>query len=166
MCPDPATVQGVPQGFPLGREGPSKEGTHVGTRAAIFVQRGALDGKQQKVCLEYIDRQHWSMLHVVPYWAPEDAVSLVRDGTVDVIVTAFDSQAARALAADLGPHGRVLFVHPAPTVIEITARLRVASLVDLILRWRSKGRTIEEIAEDIDGETTDVRAILRRAGEQ
>jgi predicted transcriptional regulator len=36
----------------------------------------------------------------------------------------------------------------------------------LILRWYDAGRTSHEIAEELNADTTDVRAILRRGGRQ
>jgi hypothetical protein len=136
----------------------------MGTKAAIFIQRGAPEAKQQRVCLAYVDEMRWSMLDLVPHWAPEAAVALVRRGVVDVIVTAFDSKAAHLLAAEIAPIGRVVYVHPEPTEIQPPAH-RPLTIVDLILRWRRRGRSVEEIAQEIDGEATDVRAILRKAGE-
>jgi hypothetical protein len=136
----------------------------MGTKAAIFIQRGAPEEKQQRVCLAYVEEMRWSMLDLIPHWAPEDAVTLVRRGVVDVIVTAFDSKAAHLMAAEIAPTGRVVYVHPEPTEIHSPAH-RPRTIVDLILRWRRRGRTVEEIAEEIDGETKDVRDILRKAGE-
>jgi hypothetical protein len=136
----------------------------MGRRAAIFIQHGVEIRKQAAACIQFIDEQRWSMLHVVPSHAPEDAVRLVEAGTVQVVVTAYDSRAAQALAADIGDRGRVLFVHPEPTTIEPPKPLPPRSLVRLILRWVRRGRTVEEIAEDLEQDTGDIREVIRRTG--
>lgn len=140
----------------------------MGDRAVILVQRGAPRDKQVATCLEWVALEHLPMETIVPHSAPEQAVRLVRRGTVGTVVVAFDSRAARAIAADIQGHGRVVVVHPTPFEIcpPEPEHRRLPSLVELILRWRGKGRTVEEIAADLDGDTTDVRAILRRASEQ
>lgn len=138
----------------------------MGTRSAIFIQRGVEVRKQTAACIRYIESEHWSMLHVVPYHAPHDAVRLVRDGTVDVVVTAYDSRAAQALAADIGHAGRVIFVHPNPTEIPPPPRKLRSGVTELILRWWRRGdRSVADIAADVETDTTEIREILRRAGE-
>lgn len=137
----------------------------MGTRAAIFVQGGAPGRKQERMCLRQIEAEHWELMGIVPQSAPRDAVVLVSAGVVDVIVTAFDSPAAQRLAADIGPRGQVVYVHPQPGVIVPKSSLP-ASLADLIMRWWHRGRTVTEIAIDVGSETCDVRNIIRRAGEQ
>ncbi len=137
----------------------------TGTRSAIFIQRGVPAQKQADACLEYTSAERWKMRHYVPYWAPEDAVNLVRTGAVDVVVTAYDSPEVRRLAQEVGAAGRVLFVHPRPTVVEPTHRSLPASLGDLVLRWFRRGRSVEEIAAEVDGDTSDIRDLLRQEGE-
>jgi hypothetical protein len=139
----------------------------MGTRAAIFIQRGVEVRKQAAACMDYIDQERWSMLHVVPYYAPDDAMRLVHDGTVDVIVTAYDSRAVRALAEDIGPDGKVMFIHPAPTVVEVERRHgTLPTLGDLLRRWLRRGMSVKEMADEIDGDTADIREILRKMGEE
>lgn len=136
----------------------------MGTRAAIFIQRGAPRDKQEQLCLDHIEAEHWELLGIVPHSAARDAVVLVSAGAVDVIVTAINSRAAQHMAADLGRDGRVVYVHPVPTEIEPRSTLP-ASLADLILRWWHRGRTVSQIALDVGSDTCDVRSIIRRAGE-
>jgi hypothetical protein len=133
-------------------------------RAAIFVQRGAPTDKQTTACLRYALGQRWSVLVIVPYWQPQDAVQLARDGRIDKLVAAFDSKAVQQLAADVDGDAEVLIVHPEPRVVEPPKR-KLGTLGDLIVRWFRRGKTVSEIALDIGEETTDVRAILRRYGE-
>lgn len=140
----------------------------TGTRSAIFIQRGVEPRKQVAACMEYISQERWGMLHVVPYHAPDAAVRLIRDGAVDVIVAAFDSRAVRALAADVGQAGRVMYVHPTPAVVE-PPRLRhpsLPTLPELLRRWLRRGKSVEEIAGELDGDTGDIREIIRRMGEE
>jgi hypothetical protein len=143
-----------------------RQGTAVGRKVAILIQRGALNSQQEQACLDYLAVEHWSMESLVPYWAVDDAVALVRSGVVDRIVAAFDSPMLRQLAADIGAAGRVVFVHPAPTTIEPVQRSLPDSIVDLIRRWRRRGKSIKEIAADVEGDTGDIRAILRDLGEE
>jgi hypothetical protein len=136
----------------------------MATRAVIFVQRGASVDKQTTACLRYVLGEHWSMLAIVPFWRPEDAVKLVRDQRIDRIVAAFDSKAVQHLAVEVDGEAEVVVVHPEPRVIE-PAKRKLGTLGDLIVRWFRRGKTVAEIAADIDGDTTDVRAILRKYGE-
>lgn len=104
------------------------------------------------------------MLAIVPHWRPADAVQLARDGRVDTVVAAFDSRAVQQLAADIDGDAQVVVVHPEPKVIT-PPRHPLGTLADLILRWFRRGKSVQQIAADIDGDTTDVRAILRKHGE-
>jgi hypothetical protein len=128
------------------------------------VQRGFPAERQTVLCLQYaVEEQHYTLLAVVPYWAPEDACKLVRDGTVDVVVAAFDSKAVNQLAADLPPAGRVEVVHPQPHVVE-RPHHRLGSVADLVARWCGRGRSVRQIADDLDEPTGEVRDLLRRLG--
>lgn len=133
-------------------------------RAAIFVQRGAPADKQTTACLRYVLAEHWSMLAIVPHWQPADAVKLARDGRIDTVVAAFDSRAVQQLAADLDGDAQVVVVHPEPKVVE-PPKHKLLGIAELILRWFRHGKTVQEIATELEGDTTDVRAILRRHGE-
>lgn len=133
-------------------------------RAAIFVQRGVPADKQTSACLRYALAQPWSVLAIVPPWQPADAVRMARDGRIDTVVAAFDSRAVQQLAVDIDGDAQVVVVHPEPKVIA-PPKHGLGTLADLILRWFRHGRTVKEIAVDIDGDTTDVRAILRKHGE-
>jgi hypothetical protein len=136
----------------------------MGSRAAIFVQRGFPADRQTTMCLRYaVEEQHYTLLAIVPHWAPEDACKLVRDGTVDVVVAAFDSKAVTQLAADLPPAGRVEVVHPRPHVVE-RPHHRLGSVADLVVRWWNRGRCVRQIADDLDEPTGEVRDLLRRLG--
>lgn len=136
----------------------------MGTRAAMFIQRGVARDKQEAALLQFILDRRMSMLHRVPWWRPEDAATLVQAGTVGVIVAAFDSKAVHQLAAEIGTAGKVIVIRPEPRVVE-PPRQKLGTLSDLILRWWRGGRSVREIAVDIGGETTDVRQVLRRHGE-
>lgn len=138
----------------------------MGTRAAILIQRGVDERKQWLACMAFIDRERWSMLHVVPAHAPAGAVRLARDGIVDVVVTAFDSEAAQAIAADIAGVGQVVFVHPAPTYIEPPPSTVgfPRELVRLVLRWWRRGVEVEEIADRLDEDTGVIRRVIRRGG--
>lgn len=105
------------------------------------------------------------MLAIVPPGQPADAVRLARDHRVDTIVAAFDSRVVQQLAADIGDDAQVLVVHPEPKVIEPPPKRGLATIGDLILRWFRRGRSVQQIAIDIDENTTEVRAILRKYGE-
>lgn len=133
--------------------------------AAIFVQRGAPAEKQQVACIDYALGQHWSVLAIVPHWHPDDAVTLAKAGRIDHVVAAFDSKAVQQLAADVDGDAEVVVVHPAPRVIE-PPKHKLGTLGELILRWFRAGRTVREIATEIDGDTGDVRELLRRYGEE
>lgn len=133
-------------------------------RAAIFIQRGVSSSKQTTACLRYILAEHWSPQAIVPFWQPADAVRLARDGRIDTLVAAFDSKVVQQLADDLDGDAEVIVVHPQPKIVA-PRRHGLGSIGDLILRWWRRGKTVEQIAIDVDGDTTDVRAILRRYGE-
>lgn len=136
-------------------------------RAAIFIQRGVPTDKQEAACLAYcLNDMQYSVLWFVRPDSPRDAVLLARDNLITAVVTAFESRAAHQLAADIAevnPHVRVEVVHPVPKVLE-PPKHGLGTLGDLIVRWWKRGKSVEEIARDIDGETTDVRGILRRYG--
>jgi len=132
--------------------------------AAIFTQRGAPVEKQRAACIDYALGQHWPVLAIVPYWHPDDAVTLAKTGRIDHVVAAFDSKAVQQLAADVDGDAQVIVVHPTPRVIE-PPKHKLGTLGELILRWFRNGKTVKEIAADVDGDTDDVRAILRRYGE-
>jgi hypothetical protein len=136
----------------------------MGSRAAIFIQRGAPQTKQQRLCLDYIEEEHWQLVGMVPPSGARDAAALVSAGVVDVIITAFDSPAAQALATLVGPCGMVMFVHPLPTCIKVKSIL--PTLAELIVRWFRHGRTVRQIADEVGSDTSDVREVLRRGGEQ
>jgi hypothetical protein len=132
--------------------------------AVIFIQRGAPADKQRLACIDYALSQRWSVLAIVPHWQPEDVVHLARAGRIRHVVAAFDSRAVQQLAADVEGKADVVVVHPEPRLVE-PPKHGLGTLGELILRWFQKGRTVQEIAADVDGDTTDVRAILRRYGE-
>jgi hypothetical protein len=132
--------------------------------AAIFTQRGAPVEKQRAACIDYALGQHWSVLAIVPYWHPDDAVTLAKSGRIDHVVAAFDSKAVQQLAAAIDGDAQVVVVHPEPRVID-PPKHALISIGELILRWFRNGKTVKEIAEVIDGDTTDVRALLRKYGE-
>lgn len=138
----------------------------MGTNSAIFIQRGTPAAKQVDACLAYTEGEHWGMRHYVPHWAADDAVRLVRDGVVDVIVAAFDSKQLRDLAADVGAAGRVMFIHPSPTVIEPPPPRLLPGVRALIVRWWRGGRSVQRIAADVEQETGEIRNVLREAGEE
>lgn len=105
------------------------------------------------------------MRSIVPYFAMQQAVTMVKDRIVNMIVVAYDSKAARQLAiavAEFGGH--VVFVHPVPTTIHPPHVSTLPDMEGLIFRWFDAGRTEHEIAQDLQSETTDVRAVLRRGG--
>jgi hypothetical protein len=131
--------------------------------AAIYFQRGICERKQEQACLEYIDEQRWAMTHVVPYWSADAAVALVLVGCVGVIVAAYYRKELEVIAADIAGRGQVVYVHPTPTVVRPPRR--ILSVVDLVLKWHGHGRTPREIAVDLDTDSTDIRAILRRHGQ-
>lgn len=138
----------------------------MGMRAAIFIQRGVDVRRQFIACQAHVDTERWSMLQLVPAHAPHEAVQLVRDGIVDVVVTAYDSEAARAIAADVAGVGQVVYVHPRPTVIDpppVTTGFP-RELVRLVLRWARRGVKVEEIADRLDEDTGVIRQVIRRGG--
>src|SRR5689334_14679706 len=131
-------------------------------RAAIFIQRGVPEDKQTAICLSYIDEQHWQLGHVVPYWSPEAAASLVRDGAVQVIVAGFTSKALVSLAADIGDGGQVVFVHPTPTVIQPPRRkLSIGPIAELARRLKDRGDSTREVARLFEVDTGEIRRIIR-----
>jgi hypothetical protein len=130
----------------------------------MFVQRGAPSDKQEAALLGFILSRHMAFMHLVPHWRPQDAVTLVLSGTVTAIVAAFNSRAVQKLAADIGDAGEVIVIRPEPMVVEPPKR-KLGTLGDLIVRWRRAGKSVRDIAVDIGSETTDIRAVLRKAGE-
>jgi hypothetical protein len=136
-------------------------------KTAIFVQAGSTPAKKQTdACLLYAISNHLPMVAIIPPWVPGDAVAMCRSGEISTVITAFDSRAARQLAADIDGFGQVIYVHPEPGVIVPPARRSTVPDMDaLILRWHRAGRTPHQIAAELESDTTDVRAILRRAGE-
>lgn len=135
--------------------------------AAIFVQRGhgaPPPEKQLDACLAYCATERYAVIAIVP-GVVEDASALTADGRVTVLVAAYDSRAVQQLAVAVEGHGQVEVVHPEPRVVEPARPHAVRSINELILRMSRRGRTVEQISDTIDAETTDVRAILRRYGE-
>lgn len=131
--------------------------------AVIFVQRGAPREKQRSACAMHAVAQGWTVLAIVPHWRPGDVVQLARAGRVKHVIAAFDSRAVQQMVEDLNGAAEVVVIHPEPRIIA-PPKHAIGTVADLILRWFRKGRTVEEIAKDVDGDTTDVRAILRRHG--
>lgn len=134
--------------------------------AAIYLQHGGntpSGDKQLEACLLRCDAAGYLLVAIVPADAA-DAAKLVEAGRVEVIVTGFESKAARQLAARVHGAGRVEVVHPQPRFLE-SHRSGLGTVGDLILRWFRRGRSVEEIAVDIGGDTTDIRAVLRKYGE-
>lgn len=139
----------------------------MGDAAAIYIQRGPSAGQQTKACWAYAEREHLPMRTIIPYYAMEQAVRMVKDRIVNVIIVAFDSKGVRQLAVALEEFGgQVIFVHPAPTTIHPPRHSSLPDMDGLILRWWDAGRTAHEIARDVGAETTDVAAILRKGGRQ
>jgi hypothetical protein len=141
----------------------------MGDVSAIFIQRGAPKGKQTDVCLAYTAANRLPMIAIVPYWAADEAVAMVKSGQVNTIITAFDSRAARHLADQVDGHGQVVYVHPEPgTIVPEPPRpprrsAMPASVADLICRWHRAGRTASQIAHDLESKTSDVADVIRRA---
>lgn len=137
----------------------------MGTRAVLFIQRAREASIQQQTaaCLRYAVEAELAVYAIAPYWAPQDAVALIDEGICDIVLVAFESRAALALAADIDGRGRVVCVHPEPKVL--AAPRHLPDLVELILRWRRRGKSIKEIARDIEENTGEIRTILRTAGE-
>ena len=133
-------------------------------RAAIFVQRGGPSRDRQiEACRQHCATERYSMLAIVLPGRPHDAVQLVRQHRVSVIIAAYDSKAVQQLAAELDDAGRVEVVHPTPRVIEPPKHKM--TIGDLVVRWFRRGKPVKDIAAEIDGNTTDVRDILRKYGE-
>ena len=138
----------------------------MSNRAAIFLQRGGPSrDKQIEACRHYCAEAGYMMLAIVRPDRPGDAVQLVRHHGVTVIVTGYDSKAAQQLAADIDDAGRVEIVHPTPRVLDPPPKHMLGSVAELIVKWFRRGKPVKEIALEIDGNTTDVRAILRQYGE-
>lgn len=135
----------------------------MGIRSAIYLQRGVPDDKQWQVCLDYLVEEHWTLLYLIPWHAPQDAVALIREGFIDTVICAMGSKGAHTLANDVGRDGRVMYVHPRPTIIE-PFRRKARSVDDLIVRWGAEGRDVAQIAKLTGEDTRDIRALLRRAG--
>lgn len=138
----------------------------MSVQAAIYIQHGANSppgDKQLEACIDYCDTVGYTLAAIVPADAA-DAAKLVEGGWVDVIVAGFDSKVVQQLAVRIVGAGRVEVVHPVPRVIE-PPRSGLGTLGELIHRWFRRGRTVEQIAAELDGDTTDVRAILRKYGE-
>lgn len=134
--------------------------------AAIYIQHGAnapTGDQQLAACIEYCEAARYFLLAIVPAEA-DAAARLVECGRVDVIVAGYDSKPVQQLAERLDGAGRVEVVHPEPRVIE-PPRSGIGTLGELILRWFRRGRSVQQIAREIGGETTDVREILRKYGE-
>lgn len=139
----------------------------MGDIAAIYVQRGEPAGKQTTLCLRYAMSEHLPMRTIIPPHAMSQAVQMVKDRTVSVIIVAFDSRGARQLAVELEEFGgQVVVVHPVPATIHPPRHSSLPDMDVLILRWFDAGRTAAEIASDLGSDTTDVRAILRKGGRQ
>lgn len=134
-------------------------------RAAIYIQHTPASPppeRQLEACLAYCEAEGYQLDAIIP-GDLGDAAALVESGRVDVVVAGHGSRAVQQLAGDVAGAGRVEVVHPVPRVIE-PPRSGLAKYGDLILRWFRRGKSVQRIAEDLDGDTTDVRAILRKYG--
>ena len=137
----------------------------IRSRAVIYIQHSPASPpaeRQLEVCLTYCESAGYELDAIIP-GDLGDAAALVESGRVDVVITGHDSRAAHELAARIVGAGRVEAVHPEPRVIE-PPRSGITKYGELIHRWFRRGRSVQQIAEDIDGDTTDVRAILRKYG--
>lgn len=135
--------------------------------AVIYLQHGANappGDKQLEACIDHCQDVGYHLLAIVSGDAT-GAAKLVEAGRVDVIVAGYGSRSVQHLAARVEGAGRVEVVHPEPHTITPPPRSGLGTLSELILRWFRRGRSVQQIAADLDGDTTDVRAILRKYGE-
>lgn len=128
-------------------------------KAAILLQRGPNEDKQIQACLDYLDEQHWDLGPIIPYWSPETATTLVLAGAIGIVLVACFQKSLTAIAADIGDRGKVIYVHPAPTVV--TPPRHAPSLGDLIRRLRGRGDTTADIAALFEIDSGEVRRIIR-----
>jgi hypothetical protein len=136
-------------------------------RAAILIQRAtASPERQADVCIPYCVAERLAVQTIVPSWAAGQAVQLVRDGFVGVVVVAFEGPGlAESVARICDAGGRVVAVHPTPRELAPPRRrgpTRWAS--ELVARWYRKGRTVPEIAELLEEDTAEIRSALLRLG--
>jgi hypothetical protein len=137
----------------------------VSNRAAIFVQRGGPPADRQiDACLQFCIASEYTVLALIRHGEPEAAVALAREHRVSVIVTGYDSKAVRQLAADIDGNGRVEVIHPEPRVIPPPKHKLDGPIGELIVRWFRRGKTVQEIAKDVESDTHEVRALIRRYG--
>lgn len=137
-------------------------------RAAILIQRASAGSERQAdICAPYCLEHRIAIQTIVPHWAIDQAAQLVRDRLVDVVVVAFEGRGLTemiAAVADAG--GKVIAIHPKPRELAPPRRhfgaVRLVS--ELIGRLYRKGRTVREIAELVDSDTTDIRSALARLG--
>lgn len=136
-------------------------------RAAILIQRGgAAPDRQADICGPYCLENHYSAT-IVPYWAPEQALQLVRDGLVDIVVVAYENRALTELVGEIAEAGgQTIAVHPEPRVLEPPPRRLAPTrwVTQMVARWHHKGMKARQIADLLGEDTTEVQAVLLRIG--
>ena len=128
----------------------------MGTRAAIYIHVGALASReqQQRYAQQYCERRGYEPTTLVN--RPDDALNLVKDGFVDVIVCAY-------LPRDR--HDLARLVAQAGGQLETARGSRVEYEVGkVIARLFDHGMTVGEIAEVTDKDTGEIRRELFRRG--
>lgn len=127
------------------------------TRSAIYVHVGALASReqQQRYAQQYCERVGYTPTSLV--FHPDDALQLVRDGLVDVIVCAYLPYDRHDLAELVEKAGGKLEAARAGSRVE----QEVGKLIAKLFR---RGMTIAEIAEVTERDTVDIREELRRHG--
>jgi hypothetical protein len=129
----------------------------TGSRSAIYVHIGALASReqQQRYAQEYCDNVGYTPTTLV--FHPDDALKLVRDGLVDVIVCAYLPYDRQDLADLVEKAGGRLEAARAGSRVE-------QEVGKLIARLFRRGMTVAEIADVTDRDTQEIRRELHRHG--
>lgn len=129
----------------------------MGPRAAIYVHVGALAPReqQQRYAQQYCDKVGYVPTTLV--FHPDDALRLIRDDLVDVIVCAYLPYDRQDLAEMVEKAGGRLEAARAGTRIE-------QEVGKLIARLFQHGMSVAEIAEVTEKDTQEVRRELHRHG--
>lgn len=116
--------------------------------------------KQAKVCLDYCQRRNYRLAALVPASRPQDALTMVADARVSVVVLAYRGPSVDSLEREVALlGGRVECARDHVVVAEVDG-----DNVRLVAEMYRRGATIDQIAQFLDLTIERVTSWLARAG--
>lgn len=126
----------------------------------IQMLHGAAGDKQTQACIEFALKQGWPVRAIFPAGSADEAVNLVDQGVVDLVLMPFvDRESVEIEARVTAAGGKVAYCRQSP----VPNRLAVDTS-SVIVYLSHRGRRVNEIAEFLRKTPDRVRQALRRGG--